>query len=120
MLDQLVGKDVDPDTTGNGEAYRSANAAEEVEDGDGDGDFLVGNAGHDAELTAHGPDSGADAIEDLAHDEETDVGFGLAEVNEEGGSEGDEGDTAVGEPLEVTGVSDQPRESGISDLRFAV
>ena len=109
---QLREEHVGPDATGDGETDRCTDGAEHIEEGEGDGDFLVGDGGHDGDLAAGGEDACADSVEDLTHDEEADVGIGGSEGDEKGGAENDEGDTGVGNVFEVAEAADEVADEG--------
>ena len=60
-------QDVGPECASNGLADGGADGPEHAPEGNGHGDFLMGDGGHDGELRSGSPDSRADAVEYLAH-----------------------------------------------------
>lgn len=74
ILVQLDREDVGPQGAGQSVSDGRANGAEESEEGNTHGQFLMANCCHDSKLRCQGPDSTIEAIEDLNHDQNTDMG----------------------------------------------
>ena len=110
-LGDLVRQDVGPDASCNGLADGRADGSEKAKHGDGDGDLLVVDLGHDGQLGGHGPDASGKAVEELAHDQDTNIAVRCSELNEQGGSQDREGDAGNGQPLVVTSVADKAESS---------
>lgn len=67
----------------------------------------MGDGRHDRDLGAGREDPGAKAIQDLGHHEDADVGVWLAEGNQKGSAEENEGDSCERNVFEVARVADQ-------------
>jgi len=80
-LEALV-EHVSPHGTGNRLADRCSDRTEKAEESEANGDFLVVDAGCDHQLASEVPDSAVDSLEELAHDEVSDVGTGVTEVDQ--------------------------------------
>lgn len=72
---------------------------------------------HDGELGAGGEETGTGTDKDLGHGEETDVGIGRTERDDDGGTDEGEGNTDVGGPLELSSVRDESADEGSQDRR---
>lgn len=95
LLGEIVGPKSARDTETDGLADRAKHGVK----GEGDSKLLVADRGHDGERTAHGPDTTANTMEDLAHDKVTDLLAGLTEVDEKSRTEDTPGDTGDGGPV---------------------
>ena len=80
-LETLI-EHVRPHGTGSRLADRCSDRTEKAEESEANGDFLVVDAGCDHQLASEVPDSAVDSLEELAHDEVSDVGTGVTEVDQ--------------------------------------
>jgi hypothetical protein len=97
-LETLV-EHVCPHGSGNGFADRCADGAEEAKESEADGDFLVVDAGCDHQLAGESPDAAVDSLEELAHNEVSNISTGVTEVNQKCCAEDSEWSHCEGEVL---------------------
>lgn len=107
---KLDGEDVGPKGARDGDTYGCADGAEETEERENHGDFLVVHGSHEGQLASERPHARVDTVEKLTHDEVASRRVGSTEMDEKRGSKDGERNDGNREPLGTTPVAKDAEE----------